>query len=206
MEIGCWQSLRHRRSLPVRGNAPRPTPAPARAPRRPSPARRGKEVTPRWPSPSPPVAAGPMARAQERRLRRRPHQVELQQHDHQLHRPGRQRPVVSLGRQRRLRGSRKSTPFAAADGARSLAARRAMEHGVRKVDVQVKGPGSGRGPPSARSRTRASRSPASRMSPSRTTAAARPSGGVSEVTTHVPLHGPKARVSRRPRQHLGHLG
>ncbi|MGI9622507.1 MAG: 30S ribosomal protein S11 [Acidimicrobiales bacterium] len=40
-------------------------------------------------------------------------------------------------------GSRKSTPFAAQMAAEQ-AARRAMEHGVRKVDVQVKGPGSGR--------------------------------------------------------------
>jgi small subunit ribosomal protein S11 len=40
-------------------------------------------------------------------------------------------------------GSRKSTPFAAQTAAES-AAKKAMEHGVRKVDVQVKGPGSGR--------------------------------------------------------------
>jgi small subunit ribosomal protein S11 len=40
-------------------------------------------------------------------------------------------------------GSRKSTPFAAQMAAEQCA-RRAMEHGVRKVDVQVKGPGSGR--------------------------------------------------------------
>ncbi|MEM9468284.1 MAG: 30S ribosomal protein S11 [Actinomycetota bacterium] len=42
-----------------------------------------------------------------------------------------------------FKGSRKSTPFAAQMAAEQ-AARRAMEHGVRKVDVQVKGPGSGR--------------------------------------------------------------
>jgi len=42
-----------------------------------------------------------------------------------------------------FKGSRKSTPFAAQLAAET-AARRAMEHGVRKVDVQVKGPGSGR--------------------------------------------------------------
>ena len=40
-------------------------------------------------------------------------------------------------------GSRKSTPFAAQLAAEQ-AARKAMEHGVRKVDVVVKGPGSGR--------------------------------------------------------------
>ena len=42
-----------------------------------------------------------------------------------------------------FKGSRKSTPYAAQMAAEQ-AARRAMEHGVRKVDVQVKGPGSGR--------------------------------------------------------------
>ena len=40
-------------------------------------------------------------------------------------------------------GSRKSTPFAAQMAAEK-AARAAMEHGLRRVEVQVKGPGSGR--------------------------------------------------------------
>ena len=42
-----------------------------------------------------------------------------------------------------FKGSRKSTPFAAQMAAEQCA-RRAMEHGVRKVDVLVMGPGSGR--------------------------------------------------------------
>jgi small subunit ribosomal protein S11 len=42
-----------------------------------------------------------------------------------------------------FKGSRKSTPFAAQLAAES-AARRAQEHCVKKVDVFVKGPGSGR--------------------------------------------------------------
>ena len=42
-----------------------------------------------------------------------------------------------------FKGSRKSTPFAAQLAAEA-AANRAKEHGVRKVDVFVKGPGSGR--------------------------------------------------------------
>ncbi len=42
-----------------------------------------------------------------------------------------------------FKGSRKSTPYAAQTAAEQCA-RRAMEHGVRKVDVVVKGPGSGR--------------------------------------------------------------
>ena len=42
-----------------------------------------------------------------------------------------------------FKGTRKSTPFAAQLAAEA-AARRAMEHGMRKVDVFVTGPGSGR--------------------------------------------------------------
>ncbi|HEX6595790.1 MAG TPA: 30S ribosomal protein S11 [Acidimicrobiales bacterium] len=42
-----------------------------------------------------------------------------------------------------FKGSRKSTPFAAQLAAEACA-RRAMEHGVRRVEVLVKGPGSGR--------------------------------------------------------------
>ncbi len=42
-----------------------------------------------------------------------------------------------------FKGSRKSTPYAAQVTA-EVAARKAMEHGLRQVDVFVKGPGSGR--------------------------------------------------------------
>lgn len=42
-----------------------------------------------------------------------------------------------------FKGSRKSTPYAAGLTAERVA-KRAMEHGMRQVDVYVKGPGSGR--------------------------------------------------------------
>lgn len=42
-----------------------------------------------------------------------------------------------------FRGSRKSTPFAAQQAAEE-AAKKAMEHGLKSVEVFVKGPGSGR--------------------------------------------------------------
>ena len=42
-----------------------------------------------------------------------------------------------------FKGSRKSTPFAAQVAAEDCA-RKAMEHGVKNLDVEVKGPGSGR--------------------------------------------------------------
>ena len=53
--------------------------------------------------------------------------------------------VISLASSGEIgfKGSRKSTPYAAQMAAES-AARRAQEHGLKKVDVFVKGPGSGR--------------------------------------------------------------
>jgi small subunit ribosomal protein S11 len=42
-----------------------------------------------------------------------------------------------------FKGSRKSTPFAAQRAAEQ-AAKKAMEHGMRQIDVYVKGPGAGR--------------------------------------------------------------
>jgi len=42
-----------------------------------------------------------------------------------------------------FKGTKKGTPFAAQLAAEA-AARKSLEHGVRKVDVMVKGPGSGR--------------------------------------------------------------
>lgn len=42
-----------------------------------------------------------------------------------------------------FKGSRKSTPFAAQMAAEA-AAKKAMEHGLQNIEVQIKGPGSGR--------------------------------------------------------------
>jgi small subunit ribosomal protein S11 len=42
-----------------------------------------------------------------------------------------------------FKGSRKSTPYAAAQTA-DIAAKKAMEHGMRQIEVYVKGPGAGR--------------------------------------------------------------
>ena len=74
----------------------------------------------------------------------RPHPGDVQQHDHHDHRPERARSISwgSAG-VAGFKGSRKSTPYAAALSADG-AARRAMEHGMRQVEVYVKGPGAGR--------------------------------------------------------------
>ena len=79
-----------------------------------------------------------------------------------------------------FKGSRKSTPFAAQLAAEA-AAKRAADHGVRKVDVMVKGPGPVGRPRSGPSRTQVSKWSASRTSRrSRTTVAANRSGGGSD--------------------------
>ena len=49
----------------------------------------------------------------------------------------------SSGGQMGFKGSRKSTPYAAQMASES-AGRKAQEHGMKTLDVQVKGPGSGR--------------------------------------------------------------
>ena len=63
-----------------------------------------------------------------------------------------------------MKGSRWSTPYAAQMAAES-AAKRAQEHGMRKVDVFVKGPGSGRETAIRRCRLLALRLDPSRMFP-----------------------------------------
>ena len=82
-------------------------------------------------------------REEERGVRPRPHQEHVQQHDRHHHRPAGSGGPWSSSGQVGFKGSRKSTPYAAQMAAES-AARRAMDHGMRKVDVFVKGPGSGR--------------------------------------------------------------
>ena len=74
----------------------------------------------------------------------RPRPGELQQHHRHHHRP-RWRASCRWGSAgvAGFKGSRKSTPYAAAMSADG-AARRAMEHGMRQVEVFVKGPGAGR--------------------------------------------------------------
>ena len=75
--------------------------------------------------------------------------------------------------QQGFKGSRKSTPFAAQMAAEN-AGRKAMEHGMRTLEIEVRGPGSGRKWRCARCRRSVSPSPPSATSRrSRITAAVR---------------------------------
>ena len=66
-----------------------------------------------WPPPPPP-------RAQERHLRRGPHQELVQQHDRLHHRPRGQRPRVGVGRQRRVQGLAQVHAVRRPDGRRAV--------------------------------------------------------------------------------------
>src|SRR5437868_3005080 len=84
-----------------------------------------------------------------------------------------------------FKGSRKSTPFAAQTTAEATA-RRAMEHGLKQIEIFVKGPAPAARRPSARCRPPVLRSRRLRTSrPSRITAAGRPRG----VASNGPLRG-----------------
>ena len=80
-----------------------------------------------------------------------------------------------------FKGSRKSTPYAAQMAAED-AGRKAAEHGVQTLEVEVSGPGSGRefGAARAAGRRHDHHHHPRRDARFRTTAAARPSAGASE--------------------------
>ncbi len=100
-------------AFPCGASGRAPTPAPARARRRPSPARSApgsrasnEDVGSRSSVAKPAAgrAATEAARAQERRLRHRAHQVVVQQHDHHDRRPAGEHARVGVVRQRGLQG------------------------------------------------------------------------------------------------------
>ena len=73
----------------------------------------------------------------------RSYQSDLQQYHRYHKRRQRKRFILGFRRRTRLPRLRKSTPFAAQSAAET-AAKAAMEHGLKTVEVYVKGPGSGR--------------------------------------------------------------
>jgi len=180
IEIGCYQGLRHRRGLPVRGQRTKTNARTAKAPSAPSQARRrpgnpGCHQQRRPPLLPPRRAEDAQAGKEEHPARCRSHQEHVQQHDRDDHRPAGQCHCLGVVGSRRLQG------LAEIDAVRRSAGRRerrtqAQEHGVKKVDVFVKGPGSGR-ETAIRSLQAAGLEVGaiSDVTPSRTTAAVRPS-------------------------------
>ena len=153
VEIGSYEGIRHRRGLPVRGQR---TKTNART-------RKGPKRT---------VAGKKKASARPPANRLAPVQEKTWQHPVGRRKPRRkEKKNIAVGQAHikstfnntivsitdpsgaviswassgdvGFKGSRKSTPYAAQLAAES-AARQAQEHGMKKVDVFVKGPGSGR--------------------------------------------------------------
>ena len=150
VEIGSYEGLRHRRGLPVRGQRTRTNARTRKGPKKTvAGPQEGPEVTPKQkkePSMAKPAAGGRRPKRRERKniaygtahIKSSFNNTIITFTDQS----GNTIAWASAGNVG-FKGSRKSTPFAAQLAAET-AARRAMEHGVRKVDVVVKGPGSGR--------------------------------------------------------------
>ena len=143
MEIGCYRGLRHRRGLPVRGQNTKTNARTRKGPQAHAGRRQeegGQEVDAR----------------STKRPRRGRRKVRKNIPVGQAHiKTSFNNTIVSLTDREGnviawesaggagFKGSRKSTPFAAQVTA-DAAARKGMEQGLQKVEVFVKGPGSGR--------------------------------------------------------------
>ena len=141
-EIGSYRGLRHRRNLPARGQRTKTNARTRKGPKK--TVGRGKKAK---------IVAPPRKAATRGRTRRR---VRKNIAIGQAHiKTSFNNTIVALtdkdgnvivwesAGSAGFKGSRKSTPFAAQVTADS-AARKGMEHGLQKVEVFVKGPGSGR--------------------------------------------------------------
>jgi len=136
MEIGTYRGLRHRRGLPVRGQRTRTNARTRRGPRK---------------------TVGVRKKAAEKkkvvRTRRREKKnvivgaahIQSTFNNTIVSLTDAQGNVLAWGSagSQGFKGSRKSTPFAAQTTAEATA-RRAMEHGLKQIEIFVKGPGAGR--------------------------------------------------------------
>jgi len=93
----------------------------------------------------PGASADPAQEGEARRARgHRAHPLDVQQHDRHDHRPDRQRRRLGERRQRRLQGLAQRHAASRPQLAAEAAAKRAIDVGMRTVQVFVKGPGAGR--------------------------------------------------------------
>ena len=160
IEIGSYQGRRHRQGLPSAVSAPRPTRAPARARSAPSPARRRpSDARPdcrlarssrrrsgvRMPPKSRSAGAKKVRRKEKKNVAQGEAHIKSTFNNTIVTITDPTGAVISWASAGTVgfKGSRKSTPFAAQMAAEA-AGRRAMDHGMKKIDVFVKGPGSGR--------------------------------------------------------------
>ena len=147
IEIGCYQGIRHRRGLPVRGQRTHTNARTRKGPKKTVAGKKKATKKKKETGDLPPKKTG------AKKPRRREKKNIAHAHAHikssfnntivTITDPQGNTIAWATSGNVGFKGSRKSTPFAAQLAAEQ-AARRAQEHGVRKVDVFVKGPGSGR--------------------------------------------------------------
>ena len=82
-------------------------------------------------------------REEEHHLGRGPCERDVQQHDDHHHRRAGQHDRLVVVRRQGFKGTRKSTPYAAQVAAEE-AGKKAREHGMKTLEIEVRGPGSGR--------------------------------------------------------------
>ena len=142
MEIGCYRGLRHRRGLPVRGQKTKTNARTRKGPKRMSVAGKKKADEEVMPAPKRPRAG---RRKPKKNIPIGQAHIKTSFNNTIVSLTDREGNVIaweSAGGAG-FKGSRKSTPFAAQVTA-DAAARKGIEQGLQKVEVFVKGPGSGR--------------------------------------------------------------
>ena len=140
-EIGCYRGMRHRKGLPVRGQRSKTNARTRKGPKKTSANKKKSERR--------------TAMAQAKKvIRRRREKKNIERGQVHIRSSFNNTMVTVTDTQGNaiswassgglgFRGSKKSTPFAAQTAAET-AARAAMEHGLKTVEVFVKGPGQGR--------------------------------------------------------------
>ena len=142
MEIGCYRGIRHRRGLPVRGQNTKTNARTRKGPKRMQVAGKKKAGRSECPLPAVPSAA---AASVKKNIPIGQAHIKTSFNNTIVALTDREGNVIaweSAGGAG-FKGSRKSTPFAAQVTA-DAAARKGIEQGMQKVEVFVKGPGSGR--------------------------------------------------------------
>ena len=145
-EIGCYRGLRHRKGLPVRGQRSKTNARTRKGPK--------KTIANKTKSGGKNEMAGKNNAGGKKVVRRRREKKNIERGQVHIRSSFNNTMVTVTDSQgnaiswassggQGFRGSKKSTPFAAQTAA-EVAARAAMEHGLKTVEVFVKGPGQGR--------------------------------------------------------------
>src|SRR5205807_10575005 len=151
IEIGCYRGMRQRRNLPVRGQRTRTNARTRRGPKR-TVAGKKKAVAKKsrrggiaYMAADKKKPTGKPRRRERKSIPRGQAHIQATFNNTIVTLTDPNGNVISWGSAggQGFKGSRKSTPYAAQVTAES-AARKAMEHGLRQIEVYVKGPGSGR--------------------------------------------------------------